>query len=524
MSKFKGSAKKSTTTTIEDVEAHAQDSFSIPERGITEETVKHFGIRKFVDVTTGSVDSYFFPVTKKGEITGYVQVSPNLPKKSGRFMTVGDVTVSHELLGQAQATSGKKLFIVEGCWDLLSAYQSLNNNKGTYKGYPSVVSPALGIGDINKGLTNSRQHVAANIDFVNEYDTKVVCFDNDEGEINVGQEGVQDLALILKNFKNCILPVNDCCDMVKEQGERQLYFALQTAKDFEHGRVVEGLGDIEDLLIPLKEGANLKSLPKLSRAIHGLRDEQFIILLAPPKCGKTTLAKLIQWELMQSGVKTMGIYLEENVTKSRQSFLALHGKVSLPVFRENPSIVNRKTINEAEVIINESGVLFYDDRKGKMTPDNVIDILEWAFTKGCQFAMLDHTSFVISGDSRTNEVKVIDNMLTDIAAFVKRTKMTVVAVAHIKRTNDVKPKGKDGEIEYPYWYQVHSDSGRGSGAFEQVSTGLWAIEKEVLEDGSRGLSRIKVLEDRDWDGSGICDTFSIARHTGELLTQVTEDF
>lgn len=525
MSKFKGTAKQSTTTSLKEVLDTAQTEFSIPERGITEDTVKHFGIRRFMDVTSGEVDSYFFPITKKGDITGFVKVSPQRSKKNGRFTTVGDVSVDSDLIGQNMATRGKKLFIVEGTWDLLSAFQSLNNNKPEgFNGIPAVVSPALGIGDINKGVTNSRQHIANNLEFVNGYKEKIVCFDNDKGEINVGQEGVQDLALILGEFKNVLLPVNDCNDMMKEHGERELFWAFMNAKDFEHGRVVEGLGDMDELDIPLSTGIPLKCFPKLSRALHGIRPEQFIILLAPPKCGKTTVAKAIQWELMQAGQKTMGIYLEENLVKSRQSFIALHGKVSLPRFREDPSILSKEVKDEAKAIINGSGVLFYDDRKGKMTPDNVIDILNWGFTKGCTAAILDHTSFVISGDARANEVKVIDNMLTEIAAFVKRTTMTVIAIAHIRRTNDVKPKGRDGKVEYPYWYRVYSDSGRGSGAFEQVCTTLLAIEKEVHEDGHRGLARIRVLEDRDWDYTGEADTFSIPKPTGQILLEEEEMF
>ena len=203
MSKFKGSAKVSTTTTLVEVTQNAQVDFAIPERGITSDTVKHFGIRRMLDVSTGGVEAYFFPITKKGDITGFIKVSPNRSKNDGRFTTVGDVSVECDLIGQSNATKGKKLFIVEGCFDLLAAYQSLNNNKPSgFGGIPAVVSPALGIGAINKGATNSRQHIANNIEFVNAYDDKVVCFDNDvNSEINVGQEGVQDLGGPGRNWR-----------------------------------------------------------------------------------------------------------------------------------------------------------------------------------------------------------------------------------------------------------------------------------------------------------------------------------
>ena len=233
MSKFKGKPIKSSTS-FQEVLDNGQEVFDIPDRGIDAATVKHFGLRKMMDEVNGRVDGYFFPVTKKvqgkSKITGFIKYNPNRSKKNGRFTTVGDVSVEHELLGQASVPTGKgfKLFIVEGFFDLLSAYQSLfNSQRERGKFVPAVVSPALGIGDINTGLTNSRQHVTANIDFVNSYDDVIVCFDNDENqEPNVGQAGVQDLALVLQDFKNCVLPVNDCNDMMQEKGEKELMFAL----------------------------------------------------------------------------------------------------------------------------------------------------------------------------------------------------------------------------------------------------------------------------------------------------------
>lgn len=225
MSAYKGKPPKSTGITLTEVKDNGEVSFDIPERGIRKETVEHFGIRRLFSVVDQKLLGYFFPVTKKGEITGYIHYNPERSKKDGRFSTVGDVNIESELLGQSSATNGKKIFIVEGCFDLLSAFQSLDSCKPNgFTGKPTVVSPALGIGNISSGITNARQHIANNIDFVNKYNEKVVCFDNDENkEINVGQEGVQDVALILKDFKNCVLPVNDCNDMLKENGEKELY-------------------------------------------------------------------------------------------------------------------------------------------------------------------------------------------------------------------------------------------------------------------------------------------------------------
>ncbi len=524
MSKFKGKPKASNTT-VDEVTAQGVESFDIPERGIDAATVKHFGVRKLFDVTTQELDGYFFPVTKKGKITGYIQSDPSSPKNDRRFTVVGDANVECELLGQAQAVKAKKLFIVEGFFDLLSAYQSLSNTakKKGYTAAPAVVSPAFGIGNPKK-VTNARKHIANNIQFVSDYSDVVVCFDNDEHkDVNVGQKGVQDVALLLKEFKNCILPVNDCNDMMMEKGETELYFALLTAKPYQHGSIVQGLQDREVLLRPLKKGIKIPSLPNTMNLLHGLREGEFTVVLAPPKCGKTTLCKLINYELMLQGESTLGIYLEESLTKTRQSFIALHAGVHLPMFREDPSIASKVLVEEAFELLSKPNVMFFNDVNGNMSPDNVVAQLEWAVIKGVKYIILDHLSFVFSGDRNSNERIAIDNLMTDIASFVKKTGVHVIAVAHITRDkNKPKPKNSDGSVKYPYWYEVEEQDGRGSGAFEQVCWNMIAIDKQVTEDGSRGLTRTKVILNREWDNTGIGDVLTLNKLSGKLQTYVEE--
>ena len=84
MSKFKGKPIKSTTS-FQEVMDDAQEVFDIPDRGISVDTVKHFGLRRLMDVVNNRVDAYFMPVTKlvqgESKITGYIKYSPHRSKK-----------------------------------------------------------------------------------------------------------------------------------------------------------------------------------------------------------------------------------------------------------------------------------------------------------------------------------------------------------------------------------------------------------------------------------------------------------
>lgn len=240
----------------------------------------------------------------------------------------------------------------------------------------------------------------------------------------------------------------------------------------------------------------------------------------------TTLCKMINYHLLLHKQPTLGIYLEEDIKKTRQSMIAIDNNIHLPLFRENPALLTREQVQKTiDTILDPRYAKFTVDKKGHIGPERLMQILEWEAARGTKYAILDHLSFVFSGSKEQNERKEIDNLLTNIAAFVKKTGMHVIGVAHIKRDiGKPKPKNKDGSIKYPYWYEVEEGDARGSGAFEQVCWNLVGIDKEIKEDRSRGLSRLRVLLNREWDMLGVADLLTIDKHTGRMVTVDPEEY
>jgi twinkle protein len=526
MSKYEGKPMKSNVS-LSDVENNGQVVFDIPDRGITADTVMHFGIKKMMNEMNNTVDGYFFPVTKKGKLTGYIKYNPNVGKKNGRFTTVGDVSVESDLLGQSVASKGKKVFIVEGFFDLLSAYQSLDNHKPIgYTANPAVVSPALGIGNISKGVTNSRQHIASNIEFINQYDDKVVCFDNDiNQEVNVGQEGVQDLALVLKEFKNCVLPVNDCNDMMLEKGEKELYFALLTAKGFEADNIVQGGIGLDKLCEPIKRGVYIDIFPHAMNILRGFREREMTVVLAPAGVGKTTVCKEIGYALVKKGCKVGHVFLEEDLKKTQQSYIALDNNVHLPKFREDPTIVAQEDIKKSYDSLIDTPNTMWMNHFGSLTPTSLMGKFEWMAIKGMEFIILDHISMVFSGNDNGNERKEIDMLLTEMAAFCVKTGVHCIVVSHIRRMNHQPAKDKSGQVIYPYWDTVDMTQARGSGAFEQLASNVMTVEGQRLEDKSRGNIRIGIEKNRECGVIGKADTLNMSTATGRMYTvELQEEF
>ena len=122
MSYYKGEPMKSGMTVQEVKDLPLAKG--IPERGLTPDTCKHFGIRSEFSEVDGKSIAHYFPVTKEGALSGWIRRDLRKPKKEG-FSTVGDVSVDCDLLGQANAPTSKKVFIVEGVYDAPSLYQAL---------------------------------------------------------------------------------------------------------------------------------------------------------------------------------------------------------------------------------------------------------------------------------------------------------------------------------------------------------------------------------------------------------------
>ena len=533
MSDYRGRPTVNQVETVEDVRGYPVCQHGIPDRKIMKEACIHFKIREGFNEVTGRVEAHYFPVTKDGRLTGWIKRDLTRAKKDS-FSTIGQVGTDSDLLGQSMVPdSTRKLFIVEGVYDYLSLWQALrfsdyNMERGEGKALlPAVVSIGL-------GTRNAKDHIGNNLDFVKRYHKTVLIFDNDqatpkeakEGVVK-GQDAVQEVSLILPDMENVLLSRNDPNEyLVAGKSEDLNKAALWESKPYEPGSLVAGVKTGIDINRAIRKGVFVDCVPELMQRLQGLREAEFTVLLAPPKSGKSSLCKEINYSLLKMGQKTLGMYLEEDLTKTYQSFIAMDNNVHLPRYRKNPSLVSDEDKQRTlDTILSPEVAMFYDEANGRLSPDKVIKAISWAHIKGCKFVILDHLSYVFSGSAGSgNERKDIDNLVTEIADLVKKTRMHIIVVAHISRDkNKPKPKDSEGNIKYPYWYCVEEQDGRGSGCFEQVAYNLIGIDKEVMEDKTRGRGRVSLLLAREWDRTGLCDLLTVHPTTGRMISIQSDD-
>lgn len=489
-------ANRGTMLTVQDIQA--LHPAAVPERKLTKETLEHFQCKVGYNEETRDIMDICYPVHKSGVITGYHVRT--LPKQ---FWKTGD-TKGAEFFGQSVATSFRRLWVFEGAEDAMSGYQVLREK------YPNNPNPPSCI-----ALSGSSQleRLNAQKGFLDKFDEVVLCLDMDEA----GQQSTSKIYELLKDVKVWHISENDASDMLMKGKTSELINALFSAKDYTPDSIVIGGTGLESLMQPLKEGLRIPAFPKLNAKLHGFREGEMTIILAAPGVGKTTICREIGYALLKSGAKVLNTYLEEDIKKSQQGYIAKDNNVLLPELRANPKLITSEQWRKSYTELIDNDRTMWLGSFDSIKPDRLMGTYRFAASKGYEFGILDHISFIFSGLETGNERKEIDLLLTEMAAFTKGSKMHNFIVSHVKRTNKVLKKDKQMNVIYPYWDTITSDSARGSGAFEQLGANIIMIEQEIINDeGDRGRVRLRVGKNREFGELGVCDVVKLDKY-GNLI-------
>lgn len=515
------------------------------ERGISEETCKRFGVKAGVSEKDGkTIEAYYFPsYNQKGKVVGYKKQDITVDKSHEyHWTTVGSVSISNKLFGQqvVEELNRKRtnLIITEGEWDSLSVYQScVDSVKGTrYEGIePTVVS-------IPMGTKNAVEAVLHNEQFTKSYEALTIFFDDDystPAEIKKGiMKGHEAREAVAAAFVGTgislmtLLPSDgfkDASDYMQAGKSPELAKLVSFGKQpFSTEKVVKASSvSLQQIIAPQPQGVLVPCFPKLMQRLHGLRDKELTLLLAPSNVGKTTVCSILASACMDAGYKLGMIFLEEGNKETIQRLIASKLKVNYLKFKRNPlSVASEEAISciYNDIVNNDKLILL--DHFGSMPTSTLMQkVRHMVLVEGCKFIVLDHLSMVVSGNESDNERKDLDIVMTALASFCAANDVHLLVVCHINRSDShqfLPPKGKEGE---PFWVNVRKESARGSAALEQCSWNILALEPEILPDFSRGRIRIKVLKTRFGDSLGIADVFTLDPETWEVvLSQEGESF
>jgi len=498
----KARGRMSSRWDIQEVEQYPLADLS--HRGINDEAVAKYGVRQAIKPESGEHDrqAVFFP---SGKGTGYKRKNALIKK---------DVEVIGDYAGlfgqQIHAAGGKFLVITEGEEDALAMWQAFKSQGKDY----SVVSIPNGAGC---GGLEKREAW----DYITSFAGVLLVFDNDEQ----GREGVEKFAaLFATEVKIKVAELPDGCkdanDCIKNGKTRELVRACFQAKEYQPELIIPGSDVSYDMIRePIKSGYHFKSFPEFSKKLGGLRDGELGIVMAPPGVGKSTWVAEMGYELIKhTDEKVAWLFLEEDLKKATQRLVALDNDIPLPRYRLKPELIPEdKARKSYDDLINNGRTWFIDlGPSGRLSVDRLLHMLRYYRSQGVKRFIFDHISILFSHDERSNERKLIDNVLSEVAAFCAATGSSMVMVAHIRRI-DQHYYVKD-EVYDAQWLYIDPASARGSGSFEQLAFWIAALEPEKTEDEHKGRVRINVKKNREWGFTGPTDVVQLNQMTGRLET------
>lgn len=465
---------------------------SLSKRGISNDTCK------FWDYRIGQYKGQAVQIANYKNDRGRT-IGQKLRFANKDFLYLGD-SKDIGLYGQnLWRSTGKMVVITEGEVDALSVSQCFNNR------WPVVSLP--------QGSASAKKAIRKSIEWLEQFETVVLCFDMDEQ----GRKAAHEAALLLSpgRAKIASLPAGykDANDMLKANQQKALLDAIWGAKSFRPDGIVDG-SDLWDVVSSTDDKDSI-SYPYqgLTDKTMGLRVGEIVTITAGSGTGKSQFTKEIAHHLIRQG-ETLGyIALEENVKRTAQGLMSL--SINKPIHLGNDGV----TEDELKLAFDDTlgtGRVYLYDHWGSTDSDNLLQKVRYlARGCGCKWIVLDHLSIVVSGMEGGDERRTIDTLMTQLRTLVEELQIGLILVSHLKR-----PSGDRGHEDGA---QTSMSQLRGSAAIGQLSDMVIGLERNQQDKDNLHITTARLLKNR-WCGvTGICCHLAYSIDTNRMTETVIED-
>lgn len=460
-------------------------------RKLTEDTLRKFGYKcQIRQNKIWHVAPYY---NKEGELQ-----AQHLRGPEKAFKWTGNTDKLRFFGQQLWGGSGaKRVVVTEGEIDCMTVSQ-LQENK-----WP-VVSIPSGVGSAVAAFRD-------NLEWLEAYETVVICFDSDEP----GKKAAYECAQILSPGKAAIvhLPLKDPSDMCVAGRGKELISCLWNAETYRPEGIVSGTTLWEELIKEPESGL-MTPFEKLNEATHGIRKGELWLFTAGSGIGKSTFVHEIAYKLMmQDNVKLGIMALEESKRRAAERYLSIY--LNHPLHLDHNGITEGKLKEAFDKTIGRTPCAFeLYDHFGSTDTENLLTKMRYMFIGlGVDIVILDHITIAVSGrdgdEISEGDRKALDVLMTKLRSLVAETGKTVLAVAHLKRPE----KGKSwNEGREPRLTDL-----RGSAALEQLSDVVVALYRDQTDAERANIGGLLVLKNRPVGITGAAGFVRYEQETGRLL-------
>lgn len=474
------------------------DFRAFPERGITVDTVKFFGVNTTPDglvvfhygkdaVKIRFPDKDFTAVGSFKEAPLFGQGCFNKPKGGGKFVS--------------------KLTICEGEFDAMAAYQMQGSK------YPCV--------SVKNGASGAVKDCKRAFEWMDSFDEIIVCFDGDAPGIKAAAQVAKlfgDKASVMKHPQK----YKDACDYLAAGDKTAFTQAFWNAEQYTPDDIVPSSQLREAVLAPVQmpfcsypwDGLNLKC--------YGMRRGEIVTILAGSGVGKSTFTKALLNEVLESTQEKIGVLsLEESNEVSALKMMSMHSKklFHLPtvsqmkaILKDPTRIVEKSNLDDVtdEQRLADKLQAFEDTlstnrfyflkHEGHITMESVARQMRFlAKSQECKVILLDHVSILVglTAQKQGNMVDAIDTVMHNLRTLVEETDITLINISHLRKTSEGKSHEEGG--------RVRAVDARGSGSIIQLSDIGLALEgnRQSEDARDRNITVVRVLKNRFSGETGV---------------------
>lgn len=431
------------------------------DRGISKETAKKYG------VTYEGEGRHLYPYYNKAG--HHIANKQRLPDK--KFPVEG-AWAEATLFGQQLFPEGsaKYITVTEGECDAMAAFEMLGSK------WPVVSVHSAG---------SAAKDVAENFEYLNSFETVVICFDKDEAKTRPdgtkfypGQAAAETVAGMFEPGKVKVFTPRDYKDpndyLLAKRGDLYSKQWWQ-APTFTPSGLKLGSDMWDEIATPKNYETVSYPWDGLEKMTYGIRLSEFVVVTAETGIGKTSILKEIEHHLLRNTSRGIGLlHLEEPNSDTALGLMSITANKPLHLPDVRKEVGGDELRRYYDDTINNSRIVVWD-HFGSNSIQEILNKVRHMHNLGCKYIVLDHLSIVVS-DQSGDERKQLDEISTKLKTLCMELNIAVIAVIHQNRSGQI----------------------RGTAGVEQLANMVFKLyrDKTDIDEWRRNVTKIVVEKNR----------------------------